>query len=157
LKRRLGLVFGAIDMRQTPQGDYVFLEINPAGQFMYIEAATGLPLAKAMAEELHRLDRRVGEEKGNRRFPSGMTNRKSNDNRNGEGNGDGNDKSDGEGNDNRRFPSGMTNRNGNRNGNGEGNGEGNGNREDNGNLNRNGGFPSGMTVKRTRGRGKDKR
>ena len=61
LKRRLGLVFGAIDMRLTPQGDYVFLEINPAGQFMYIEAATGLPLAAAMAEELHRLDGRVGE------------------------------------------------------------------------------------------------
>jgi glutathione synthase/RimK-type ligase-like ATP-grasp enzyme len=84
LKRRLGLVFGAIDMRLTPQGDYVFLEINPAGQFMYIEAATGLPLAKAMAEELHGLDRRSGEDKGNRRFPSGMTNKKSN----GDGDGD---------------------------------------------------------------------
>jgi glutathione synthase/RimK-type ligase-like ATP-grasp enzyme len=63
LKRRLGLVFGAIDMRLTPGGDYVFLEINPAGQFMYIEAATGLPIARAMAEELHRMDRKAGEAK----------------------------------------------------------------------------------------------
>jgi glutathione synthase/RimK-type ligase-like ATP-grasp enzyme len=63
LKRRLGLVFGAIDMRLTPSGDYVFLEINPAGQFMYIEAATGLPIAKAMAEELHRMDGRAGKAK----------------------------------------------------------------------------------------------
>jgi glutathione synthase/RimK-type ligase-like ATP-grasp enzyme len=56
LKRRLGLVYGAIDMRLSPAGDYVFLEINPGGQFMYIEAATGLPIAAAMAEELHRMD-----------------------------------------------------------------------------------------------------
>jgi hypothetical protein len=28
---------------------------------MYIEAATGLPIATAMAEELHRLDRKVVE------------------------------------------------------------------------------------------------
>jgi glutathione synthase/RimK-type ligase-like ATP-grasp enzyme len=61
LKRRLGLVYGAIDMRLTPTGDYVFLEINPAGQFMYIEAATGLPIAAAMAEELHAMDRPVSQ------------------------------------------------------------------------------------------------
>jgi len=61
LKRRLGLVFGAIDMRLTPQGDYIFLEINPAGQFMYIEAATGLPIAAAVAEELHKMDRKAGD------------------------------------------------------------------------------------------------
>jgi glutathione synthase/RimK-type ligase-like ATP-grasp enzyme len=56
LTRRLGLTFGAIDMRLTPGGDYIFFEINPAGQFMYIEAATGLPIASAMATELDRLD-----------------------------------------------------------------------------------------------------
>jgi glutathione synthase/RimK-type ligase-like ATP-grasp enzyme len=61
LKRRLGLVFGAIDMRLTPQGDYVFLEINPAGQFMYIEVATRQPMAAAMASELARMDGASGE------------------------------------------------------------------------------------------------
>ncbi len=48
----LGLVYGAIDLRLTPDGRYVFLEINPAGQFTYIEAATGLPIATAMARAL---------------------------------------------------------------------------------------------------------
>ena len=41
LMGRLGLTYGAIDLRLTPEGRYVFLEVNPAGQFLYIEQATG--------------------------------------------------------------------------------------------------------------------
>jgi len=52
LMARLGLVYGAIDLRLTPEGRYVFLEINPAGQFLYIENATGQPIAAALAEAL---------------------------------------------------------------------------------------------------------
>lgn len=52
LMRRLGLVYGAIDFRLTPEGRYVFLEINPAGQFLYIEKATGQPIAAAVARAL---------------------------------------------------------------------------------------------------------
>jgi glutathione synthase/RimK-type ligase-like ATP-grasp enzyme len=52
--RTLGLEYGAIDMRLTPEGDYVFLEINPAGQFLYVEQATGLPIAAALAAHLAR-------------------------------------------------------------------------------------------------------
>jgi glutathione synthase/RimK-type ligase-like ATP-grasp enzyme len=52
LMRRLGLVYGAIDLRLTPEGQYVFLEINPAGQFLYIELATGQPIAAALAKAL---------------------------------------------------------------------------------------------------------
>jgi glutathione synthase/RimK-type ligase-like ATP-grasp enzyme len=52
LMRRLGLEYGAIDMRLTREGQYVFLEVNPAGQFLYIEMATGLPIAAALAEHL---------------------------------------------------------------------------------------------------------
>jgi glutathione synthase/RimK-type ligase-like ATP-grasp enzyme len=52
LMERLGLVYGAIDLRLTPDGRYVFLEINPAGQFLYIERATGQPIASAIAETL---------------------------------------------------------------------------------------------------------
>ncbi|MGB7980961.1 MAG: hypothetical protein WCF36_09245 [Candidatus Nanopelagicales bacterium] len=48
----LCLVYGAIDLRLTPDGRYVFLEINPAGQFRYIEAATGLPITAALARAL---------------------------------------------------------------------------------------------------------
>lgn len=54
LMRRLGLEYGAVDFRLTPEGEYVFLEVNPAGQFLYIEKATGQPIAKAMAEHLTR-------------------------------------------------------------------------------------------------------
>lgn len=52
LMRRLGLEYGAIDMRLTPEGQYVFLEVNPAGQFLYVEMATGMPIAAALAEHL---------------------------------------------------------------------------------------------------------
>jgi glutathione synthase/RimK-type ligase-like ATP-grasp enzyme len=52
LMNQLGLVYGAIDMRLTPEGRYVFLEINPAGQFLYVENATGQPIAAALAQTL---------------------------------------------------------------------------------------------------------
>ena len=54
--RRLELTYGAIDMRVTPEGEYVFLEINPAGQWLFIEQETKQPIARALAEELVRLD-----------------------------------------------------------------------------------------------------
>ncbi len=49
LMQRLGLVYGAIDLRLTEDGRYVFLEINPAGQFLYVEQQTGQPIAAALA------------------------------------------------------------------------------------------------------------
>lgn len=48
----LGLVYGAIDMRLTQDGEYVFLEINPAGQWLFIEERTGQPITAAFAEKL---------------------------------------------------------------------------------------------------------
>jgi glutathione synthase/RimK-type ligase-like ATP-grasp enzyme len=54
LMGRLGLEYGAIDLRLTPQGEYVFLEVNPAGQFLYVERATAQPIAQALAEHLVR-------------------------------------------------------------------------------------------------------
>lgn len=50
LMRRLGLVYGAIDMRRTPDGEHVFLEINPAGQWLFVEQRTGQPITQALAE-----------------------------------------------------------------------------------------------------------
>jgi len=47
--KRLGLVFGCFDMVRTPSGELVFLEINPNGQWYWIEALTGMPLADAFA------------------------------------------------------------------------------------------------------------
>ena len=52
LMRRLGLEYGAIDLRLTPEGQYVFLEINPAGQFLWIELVTGQKISEALASHL---------------------------------------------------------------------------------------------------------
>lgn len=49
LVKELGLQFGAIDMIVDPQGEYWFLENNPAGQWFFVEQATGLPIGKAIA------------------------------------------------------------------------------------------------------------
>jgi glutathione synthase/RimK-type ligase-like ATP-grasp enzyme len=57
LMTRLGLVYGAIDMRRTPDDRYVFLEINPAGQWLFIEQRSGQPIAAALAEILVTNDR----------------------------------------------------------------------------------------------------
>lgn len=52
LVRSLRLTFGAIDMVLTPSGEYVFLEINPNGQWGWIEDLTGLPIADAIVDLL---------------------------------------------------------------------------------------------------------
>jgi glutathione synthase/RimK-type ligase-like ATP-grasp enzyme len=49
---RLGLVYGAIDMRRTPEGDHVFLEVNTGGEFLFIEERTGQPIARSLADWL---------------------------------------------------------------------------------------------------------
>jgi D-alanine-D-alanine ligase-like ATP-grasp enzyme len=36
----------------TPSGEYVLLEVNPNGQWLWIEHITGAPIADAIAEEL---------------------------------------------------------------------------------------------------------
>ena len=50
--KNLNLVYGAIDLVLTPQGEYVFLEINPSGQFAWIEAFIKLPLVETLADLL---------------------------------------------------------------------------------------------------------
>jgi glutathione synthase/RimK-type ligase-like ATP-grasp enzyme len=52
LMKELNLVFGAIDLRVTPEGEFVFFEINPQGQFLFVEILTGLPLSAALARYL---------------------------------------------------------------------------------------------------------
>jgi glutathione synthase/RimK-type ligase-like ATP-grasp enzyme len=52
LLRSMGLQYGAVDFRVTPEGKHVFLEVNPAGQFLFVENAAGLPIAAAIAEHL---------------------------------------------------------------------------------------------------------
>jgi glutathione synthase/RimK-type ligase-like ATP-grasp enzyme len=52
LMDKLSLEYAAIDMRLTPDGRYVFLEANPAGQFLHVEQTTGLKISEAIAESL---------------------------------------------------------------------------------------------------------
>jgi hypothetical protein len=47
-----GLCFGTIDLILTPEGRYVFLELNAAGEYGWIEALTGLPISEAIADFL---------------------------------------------------------------------------------------------------------
>lgn len=54
---RLGLVYGAIDMRLTPDGRYVFLEVNPSGQWRFMEERTGVPMTESFARLLVTHDR----------------------------------------------------------------------------------------------------
>jgi glutathione synthase/RimK-type ligase-like ATP-grasp enzyme len=56
LQRRLGLYYGAMDMRRTPDGEYVFLEVNPAGQWLFVERLTGMPIGQAVADLLAGLE-----------------------------------------------------------------------------------------------------
>ncbi|MGW0314024.1 hypothetical protein [Streptomyces flavidovirens] len=56
LMRRLGLVYGAIDLRRRPDGHYVFFEVNPAGQWLFVEERTGLPITAEVAGLLARID-----------------------------------------------------------------------------------------------------
>lgn len=50
--RDYGLSFGAIDLARAKNGGYVFFEINPNGQWAWIEQVTGLPLRSRLADLL---------------------------------------------------------------------------------------------------------
>jgi hypothetical protein len=48
----LNLVFGCFDFIVTPEGEYVFLEVNEMGQFLFLETRTGMPLLDAFTDFL---------------------------------------------------------------------------------------------------------
>jgi glutathione synthase/RimK-type ligase-like ATP-grasp enzyme len=49
MMRALGLSYAAFDLRRTPQGEHRFLEVNPGGQWLFVERRSGLPIAEALA------------------------------------------------------------------------------------------------------------
>ncbi|MGC6830418.1 MvdC/MvdD family ATP grasp protein [Pseudomonas aeruginosa] len=57
LLRRLNLRYGAIDFICDQQGKLWFLEINPNGQWAWIENLTGYPIAGAIVDELEDIAR----------------------------------------------------------------------------------------------------
>lgn len=52
LTKDLGLGFGAIDLVRTPEGEHWFLEINPNGQWAWIQERAGAPIAEAIVDHL---------------------------------------------------------------------------------------------------------
>lgn len=52
LLEALDLSFGAIDMTLMKDGSYIFLEINPNGQWGWLEEKTGLPMRRALLDML---------------------------------------------------------------------------------------------------------
>ncbi len=49
---RLGLNYGAIDIILTPEQKHVFLEINPAGEFFWLDKLCNGEISKAIANLL---------------------------------------------------------------------------------------------------------
>lgn len=52
----LELFFGALDFAVTPDGRWVFFEVNPNGQWHWLATRTGVPMVEAMADALQRTD-----------------------------------------------------------------------------------------------------
>jgi glutathione synthase/RimK-type ligase-like ATP-grasp enzyme len=52
LMASFGLNFASLDMIVTPEGEFVFLELNPNGQWLWLELELGLPLVSSMADLL---------------------------------------------------------------------------------------------------------
>lgn len=52
LVRSFGLNFASMDFIVTPAGDHVFVEMNPNGQFLWLEYELGLPLSSKVADLL---------------------------------------------------------------------------------------------------------
>ncbi|MFN6488003.1 MULTISPECIES: MvdC family ATP-grasp ribosomal peptide maturase [unclassified Nostoc] len=49
---KFGLLFGALDFILTPSGEYVFLEVNPIGEWGMLEKDLDLPISSAIANAL---------------------------------------------------------------------------------------------------------
>lgn len=47
---KLGLVYGAFDFIRTPEGNLVFLEVNPTGEWAWLEDRLGFPMREAFIE-----------------------------------------------------------------------------------------------------------
>lgn len=56
--RKLNINFGCFDFIVTPQGEHIFLECNPNGQWLWIEQETGLEISKCIATSLSNQDKK---------------------------------------------------------------------------------------------------
>jgi hypothetical protein len=49
LMAELGILYGAADFRRGADGGWYFLELNPGGQWLFVEQRTGQPISEAVA------------------------------------------------------------------------------------------------------------
>jgi hypothetical protein len=49
---RIQLSYGAVDLIETLEGEFVFLEVNPSGQWHWLTVLAGLPIPQAVAQML---------------------------------------------------------------------------------------------------------
>ena len=54
LMDHFGLKYGAVDFRVTPEGEHVFFEVNPAGEYLFAADRTNQPVPQAIAAALER-------------------------------------------------------------------------------------------------------
>jgi glutathione synthase/RimK-type ligase-like ATP-grasp enzyme len=52
LMKSFDINFASLDMILTPEGEFVFIELNPNGQWLWIEFEAGFPLVASMADLL---------------------------------------------------------------------------------------------------------
>jgi hypothetical protein len=55
----LGLKMGVVDLKLTPEGEPVWFEVNPQGQFLFVEGLSGLDLTSAFTDFLYLEARRA--------------------------------------------------------------------------------------------------
>lgn len=49
---KLGLVFGALDFIIKPNGEYIFLEVNPNGQWLWLDDILDLGITESIGNWL---------------------------------------------------------------------------------------------------------
>jgi glutathione synthase/RimK-type ligase-like ATP-grasp enzyme len=47
-----GMIYSAIDLILTPEGEYIFLEINPVGEWVWLEHELGIDISGKLIQEL---------------------------------------------------------------------------------------------------------
>jgi glutathione synthase/RimK-type ligase-like ATP-grasp enzyme len=52
LHNNFNLIYGAYDFIVTPKGEHVFLEVNPVGQWLWLEEELGLDISQSIADLL---------------------------------------------------------------------------------------------------------
>jgi glutathione synthase/RimK-type ligase-like ATP-grasp enzyme len=52
LMRELSISYGALDFAERTDGGWSFLEVNPAGQWEWLEPAVGVPITRAISSWL---------------------------------------------------------------------------------------------------------